>query len=261
MPCRVSHRFSPRCQPPRSPPSIGWQLPRISAFCWASPGGSRDGGKIRPRIIFWQAETWVGGSSAPRYSRRTSVPSTLWAWPVRRQGRRGDGALRASCLVLVGAGLGFRAVLRPIDGLYHAGIPGETLLAGLALCALDRFPDYLRSFEDRRGHFRRRGRVQHPAARGSSPDRQYGDRQLLDRIRVGDCAHRPLHDVGRHAGRGLQRCHPNRDSHLRIGHFDDLRPLQARRVVRTSLDLRLRDVQSLEAAHSGRHDRHVVAGD
>ena len=50
------------------------------------------------------------------------------------------------------------------------------------------------------------------------------DQQLLDRLRGGDCAHRPLHRPGRHARRGLQRRRPGRRPHLRLGPPDLLWP-------------------------------------
>ena len=64
--------------------------------------------------------------------------------------------LHAWCLL--DAGLGLRALLRPLDGLHHAGVPGKAVLDRLPLRALDRLLDHVRGLQDRRGYFcRRRG--------------------------------------------------------------------------------------------------------
>ena len=81
-----------------------------------------------------------------------------------------------------------------------------------------------------------------------------GHRQLLDRLGGGDRAHGAVYGPGRDAGRGLQRRRADDRPHLRLGHADDLRPLDPRRrQPRPRLDpiaalLRPRHVQPLEAA-------------
>ena len=88
---------------------------------------------------------------------------------VGRQGRRGDGALRAARLVPAGAGVGVRAVLRPLAGLHHAGVPRTALLHRLALRAVHRLAHHVHRVEDRRGHLCRRRRVLDAAA-GNPPE-------------------------------------------------------------------------------------------
>ena len=86
------------------------------------------------------------------------------------------------------------------------------------------------------------------------------DRQLLDRLRARHRADRPLHDARRHARGGLQRRRAGRRPDRRLGAADLLRPARARRLERTAPHLRLRHVQSLEAADPGRRGGDLGAG-
>ena len=96
------------------------------------------------------------------------------------------------------------------------------------------------------------------------PDMQihlrHRSRQLLDRLDPRDRADGTLHHSGRHAGRGLQRRHPDGRADLRLGHADDLRPAASwamaalgRRLVTISARVcGSRHVQPLETADPAR---------
>ena len=144
------------------------------------------------------------------------------------QGRRGHGPLRTACLVPLDAGLGLCALLRPVAGLHHAGVPGKTFFHRFPLRAFHRLLDHLRGLEDRRGDLCRRRGFRGPFAGTADQDRRNGHRQLLDRLGGGDRAHGALHGPGRDAGRGLQRRRADDRPDLRLGHADDLRPLDPR---------------------------------
>ncbi len=183
------------------------------------------------------------------------------------QGRRGHGPLRTACLVPAAAGLGLRALLRPLAGLHHAGVPGTAVLDELALRALDRLADHLRGLEDRRGHLCRRNRLLRALARRQPAPRRPCLRQLLDRLDPRDPHDGAVYGSGRHAGRGLQRCHPDGRADLRVGHFDDLRPAAVerlagtgRRLAQSPRGLRFGHVQPLETAHPQGRGRDLGAG-
>ena len=136
---------------------------------------------------------------------------------VRRHRRRGDGPFRAPCLVPAGAGLGLRPLLRPLDGLHHAGVPGAAVFARLALRAVRRVAGHVHRLQDRGGHLRRRRGVPHAAAGNPSFRGRDSDQQLLDRLDPRARVDRPVHQPGRNAGRGLQRlpCRPSFSSSAR----------------------------------------------
>ncbi len=173
------------------------------------------------------------------------------------QGRRGHGPLRTARLVPADAGLGLRALLRPLAGLHHARVPGKAVLDKFPVRAVDRLVDHLCRLQDRRRNFCRRNRLLHAPARRSDPHGTRScDRQLLDRLHPRDPPHGTLHRFGRHAGRGLQRRHPDDRADLWVGDPDDLRPATAGRLARlgrglaqSPRGLRFRHVQPLETAH------------
>ena len=178
-----------------------------------------------------------------------------------RHRRRRHGALRTARLVPAGAGLGLRAVLHAVDGLHDAGIPGAPVQRKIALCALHRLADHVCHFQNRGRHFRRRRGLRHAAA-GNAPEHwQHQYRQLLDRLRAGDPADRPLHDARRHARGGLQRRRAGGRPHRRLGAADDLRPDPTGRLERAAALVRIGDVQPVEAAGAGGSRKHLVAGD
>ena len=63
----------------------------------------------------------------------------------------------------------------------------------LALRALDRVAGHVHRLEDRRGHLRRRRGLPHAAAGDALHMRRHRHQQLLDRLRPGDRADRPIH--------------------------------------------------------------------
>ena len=92
-------------------------------------------------------------------------------------------------------------------------------------------------------------------------------RQLLDRLHPRDPADRTVHRSGWHAGRGLQRRHPDGRADLGVGNTDGLWPAAAGRLARiggrlaqSSRGLRFRHVQSLETAHPQGRGGNLGAG-
>ncbi len=92
-------------------------------------------------------------------------------------------------------------------------------------------------------------------------------RQLLDRLDPRDPHDGAVYGSGRHAGRGLQRCHPDSRADLRVGHPHDLRPAAVerlagtgRRLAQSSRGLRFGHVQPLETAHPQGRGRDLGAG-
>lgn len=116
---------------------------------------------------------------------------------LRRNRRCGAGPLRTTRLVPAGAGLGHGTLLHALEGLHHARIPGASLLAAGPDPAVAHFARGLRADQDRRGHLRRRGRLQRADARAALP----GHEQLLAGLGPGDRLHRGLHGAGGACGR------------------------------------------------------------
>ena len=238
--CRIYNRISAHCSatsridPDR--PRLAGDRASISASCWAWPGGWSAGARTRRPTTSWPAATWAGGSSGPRSSPRTSARSTSWGWPARAPRTAWPWPITnctpgacwcwpgCSCRSTParwcspcpsswngGSRAGSRYVLSVVSlitfvvskiavGIFAGGVVFATLLPEV-----------------------------HLQARRGIDINSFWIGSVL--VIVLD---RPVHDAGRHAGRGLQRRRADDRPHHRLGHADHLRPVQAGRLERAA---------------------------
>ena len=156
--------------------------------------------KTQPPTIFLRAAIWAGGSSAHPFSLRTSAPSTSSDWPAPAPPAalpsRITNCMPGVCWCWPGSSCRFTCVpwCSPCRSFWSvASAPASRYVLSIVS------HHHFYRFENCGRHLCRWRGFWHAAAGDAHHHRRIEYRQLLDRLRAGHRADRPLHRAGRHA--------------------------------------------------------------